>query len=144
MSAIKTVTPQEAQQLLESGWLYLDVRSEPEFAAGHVPGAVNVPLLHAIDGGMAPNQEFAAVMEANFGRDERLVVGCKAGGRSARAVQLLAQAGFKNLTDMSAGWDGSRDAFGRAIPGWVRSKLPVETCAGENQTYTEVKKRSPR
>jgi rhodanese-related sulfurtransferase len=40
MSEIKSVSPEQAQSLLD------DVRSEPEFEQGHVPGAVNVPLMH--------------------------------------------------------------------------------------------------
>lgn len=39
------VTAEETQQLLDSGAAaYVDVRTPEEFAAGHVPGAVNVPV----------------------------------------------------------------------------------------------------
>ncbi len=43
---VKRVTPPEAAALLAEGWIYLDVRSIPEFDLGHPTGAVNVPLLH--------------------------------------------------------------------------------------------------
>ena len=43
---VKRVTPPEASTLLGEGWVYLDVRSIPEFDDGHPPGAANVPLLH--------------------------------------------------------------------------------------------------
>jgi rhodanese-related sulfurtransferase len=138
------VTPEQAKQLIAEGWTYVDVRSEPEFEAGHVPGSLNVPLLTASPTGMVPNEEFVPVMQAAFGPQEKLVLGCKAGGRSARAGALLTQAGFTELVDMSAGWDGARDAFGRVVPGWGKSGLPVETGLPEGQKYADVRQRTPR
>ncbi len=140
----RSVTPEEAAQLVADGYVYVDVRSEPEFEAGHVPGALNVPISHQGPAGMTPNPEFLAVMQQAFGKGEKLVVGCKAGGRSKKAVEQLAQAGFTELSDMSAGWDGSRDAFGRAVPGWSKLGLPVESGKPAGQQYADVKQRSPR
>jgi rhodanese-related sulfurtransferase len=70
-------------------------------------------------------------------------VGCKAGGRSKKAALALSQAGFENLADMAAGWDGSRDAFGRAIPGWSKQGLPIEPGKPSGQAYADVKQRKP-
>jgi rhodanese-related sulfurtransferase len=142
--AIRSVTPEEASALLADGYVYVDVRSEPEFEAGHVPGALNVPLLHQGPGGMTANPEFLSVMQQAFGKAEKLVIGCKAGGRSKKAAEQLAQAGFGELADMTAGWDGSRDAFGRAIPGWSKQGLPIEPGKPSGQAYVDVKQRSPR
>jgi rhodanese-related sulfurtransferase len=143
VAAIKTVSPEEANELLEQGHTYIDVRSEPEFEAGHVPGSLNVPLLHMGPAGMTPNSEFLDVMQSVFAKNEKLVVGCRSGGRSARAAQMLAQAGFNEICDMAAGWEGSRDAFGRPTPGWSRKGLPVETGAPTGQRYADVKSRRP-
>jgi rhodanese-related sulfurtransferase len=140
----RSVTPEEAAKLVADGYVYVDVRSEPEFEAGHVPGALNVPISHQGPAGMTPNPEFLVVMQQAFGKDEKLVVGCKAGGRSKKAVDQLAQAGFTELSDMSAGWDGSRDAFGRAVPGWSKLGLPVEGGKPAGQQYADVKRRAPR
>jgi len=129
---------------MSEGKPYVDVRSEPEFEAGHPPGALNVPLLHRTPQGMVQNPEFLGVIEAAFARDQELIIGCQSGGRSRRAAQLLAQAGFSNLAEMSAGWDGTRDAFGRVLPGWSRKGLPVETGKPAGQAYDDVKKRSAR
>jgi rhodanese-related sulfurtransferase len=125
VAEIKPVTPEEAAELLKAGHVYVDVRSEPEFEAGHPEGALNVPLLNAGPVGLVPNPEFLAVMESAFGKDEALVIGCKAGGRSKRAAEMLAQAGFSRISDQIAGFDAGKDAFGRAIPGWSRTALPV-------------------
>ena len=55
------------------GYAYIDVRSIPEYEGGHPAGAHNVPLLHydAQTGHKTPNQEFLAVMEANYPHDAR-------------------------------------------------------------------------
>ncbi len=143
MAQIKSATPEEAAALLAEGYVYVDVRSEPEFEAGHVPGALNVPLLNQGPGGMIANPDFLSVMQQAFGKGEKLVVGCKAGGRSKKAADALSQAGFEELVDMSAGWDGSRDAFGRAVPGWSKKELPVEQGKPAGQAYADVKDRKP-
>jgi rhodanese-related sulfurtransferase len=83
-------------------------------------------------------------MKQAFGTGEKLVVGCQAGARSKRAVEQLAAAGFTELVDMSAGWGGSRDAFGRPQPGWAAKGLPVEAGSPAGQAYADVKTRSPR
>lgn len=127
MSQIRIVAPEEVARLMEEeGYAYVDVRSQPEFEAGHVPGAVNVPLNHQLDGRMVPNPDFLATMTARFAKDAKLIIGCKAGTRSAKAAAVLRDAGYENLCDMSAGFDGKRDAFGRPVPGWNDGTRPVE------------------
>lgn len=144
MSDVKQVTPEEVVTLLEQGYVYVDVRSEPEFEQGHPPGALNVPISHATPTGMAPNPEFAEVMQRAFGKDEKLIVGCKAGTRSKRAIQQLLALGFTNLSEMGVGWDGNRDAFGRLNPGWSQKGLPIESGKPQGQAYADVKQRVPR
>jgi len=143
VTELKRVSPEEAKDLLEEGYIYVDVRSEPEFEAGHVPGALNVPLLNSSPQGMTPNPDFLKVMESAFGKNEKLVTGCKAGGRSLKAAQQLLAAGFQCIVDMRTGWDGSRDDFGRPEPGWSKKGLPVEAGAPAGQKYDDVKARKP-
>jgi len=141
----KAVTPEEAAQLLSQGHVYVDVRSEPEFEAGHPEGALNVPLLNAGPVGLVENPDFLKVMESAFGKNEPLVIGCKAGGRSKRAAAILAQAGFSQLADQVAGFDAGRDAFGRPLAGWSKTPgLPVGTGKPAGQAYADVKGRQPR
>jgi rhodanese-related sulfurtransferase len=144
VAEIKAVNPEEAAELLSQGHVYVDVRSEPEFEEGHPAGALNVPLLNAGPVGLVPNPEFLTVMEAAFGKDEPLVIGCKAGGRSKKAVEMLAKAGFSKLSDQVAGFDAGKDAFGRALPGWGRTALPVGKGKPPGQGYADVKQRTPR
>jgi rhodanese-related sulfurtransferase len=144
VAEIKAVSPQEAAELLKQGHVYVDVRSEPEFETGHPEGALNVPLLNAGPVGFVPNPEFLSVMERAFGKDEPLVIGCKAGGRSKRAAEMLAKAGFSRLSDQVAGFDAGKDAFGRTLPGWGRTVLPVGQGKPAGQAYSDVKARTPR
>ncbi|HSS39211.1 MAG TPA: rhodanese-like domain-containing protein [Polyangia bacterium] len=136
------MTPPEAAALLADGWTYLDVRSIPEFDSGHPPGAANVPLLHFAGGRMSPNPDFQKVVEAVYPRDAKLVVGCKAGGRSLQAAALLEAAGYTSVVDMRGGFHGEHDALGRvSCAGWAASDLPVEMAAPAEKTYAELAKK---
>lgn len=140
---VKRVTPPEAQALLGEGWTYLDVRSIPEFEGGHPVGAVNVPLLHLENGRMAPNRDFQAVVTANFPKDTKLVVGCKAGPRSLQAAALLGAAGYSDVVDVRGGFHGERDAMGRVTcAGWAEQNLPVETATPADRTYAALAKKA--
>lgn len=134
MADVEIVSPERARELLDGGYLYVDVRSEEEFEQGHVPGAVNVPI--------APSQEFVSTMQACFDRSEKLLLGCRTGTRSRQAVTLLRAVGFSALAEMRAGIDGSRDAFGRLTPGWKSKGLPLETGAPKGRRHADVKIRT--
>ena len=134
MTTIKHITVQQAHQEQQTGATYLDVRSIPEFAQGHPEGAFNVPLMHADPETrqMRPNGEFLAVVRANFPPDTPLVIGCQMGGRSAKAAEILANAGYQNVTNVLGGYGGAPQ-FGHA--GWVQAGLPVATTAGPERDY---------
>jgi rhodanese-related sulfurtransferase len=142
MTDPKRISPQEASVKLAEGWTYVDVRTVPEFEAGHPKGAVNAPLMHAGPGGMVPNPDFLPVMRAVFPVEARLVLGCKSGGRSLRAIKVLVGAGYSQVLDQRAGWDGARDAFGQlAEPGWSRAGLPVELGQPATGSWEDLKKK---
>jgi rhodanese-related sulfurtransferase len=139
---MKRISPKEAKELLDGGWTYLDVRSEREFEGGHPAGSVNIPIMHAGPAGMSPNPDFLTVVAAAFPKDKQLVVGCQAGGRSARAVQLLEGAGYTQLADQRAGFGGARDAGGRITePGWAAEGLPVESGQPAAGSYEALRKK---
>lgn len=141
--SVRRVSPTEAAALLGEGYVYVDVRSVPEFEAGHPRGAYNVPLLHSGPGGMQPNPAFLSVMEARFPKASKLVIGCQAGGRSLRAAELLAAEGYANVVDQRAGWGGIRDGFGSVTEaGWQRAGLPSATEADPGHGYAELQEGS--
>ncbi len=137
---MRTVDAEEAQTLLEQGYQYLDVRSVPEFAQGHVPGAYNIPLLHATPRGMAPNTNFLSDVQKKFRVKDRLVVGCAAGGRSARACSALGEAGFTVAVNMDGGFAGRRDpATGKiVVQGWQARGYPVSQQPEPGHGYAEL------
>jgi len=134
---VRRIPPPEAKRLLdEEGYIYLDVRSIVEFEQGHPPGAFNVPLLHATGMGMSPNNEFLDVVLANFDKETSIVCGCKVGGRSLRAAQILQSAGFKNVVDMAGGMHGQFAPTGRLlVEGWTHHKLPTANSAEDGRSY---------
>ncbi len=138
------ISPEEAQDLLESGedYIYLDVRSVPEFEAGHAPGAKNIPILHRTPAGMRPNQDFVAVCERALGKDAKIITACLMGGRSMRAAQVLIANGFENVVDMRGGFRGETDPMGRLVyRGWAPRGLPVTTEARDDETYDGLSSR---
>jgi len=104
---MKEISASDAHSLLqeETDYIYLDVRSIPEFEQGHPVKAWNIPLLHFTPGmGMLPNEDFAQVVQANLPRDAKLVVGCKTGARSARACEILAELGYNHVANVRGGF----------------------------------------
>ena len=138
---IKTVTPKEAKELIDAkGYRYVDVRSEWEFEQGHPEGAVNIPILHMSPGsGPEPNARFLDVVEANFDKDARIVVGCKSGGRSHRAAEKLVAAGFTDIVNMDGGFSGRYDQLNQLVqPGWTQEELPVSDETGDGVSYKSL------
>ncbi|MEM9068078.1 MAG: rhodanese-like domain-containing protein [Myxococcota bacterium] len=137
---LKRIPPDEALELMEDeGFSYVDVRSQPEFEAGHPEGAYNVPWKVSGPGGMASNPDFLAVMEKTFAKDAKLIVGCQAGGRSKAAATALLEAGFTQIVDQLAGFGGARDSFGQTIEaGWQAQGLPV-SIESDGRGYDDLK-----
>jgi rhodanese-related sulfurtransferase len=124
---IRTVDPREAAALMTSGWVYLDVRSAPEFGEGRPRAAINVEWQVVGSRGLEHNPRFLEQVAAAVSRDARLIVGCKAFGRANSAAVALAGLGFRDVVVQRAGFDGVRDHFGRVVePGWSRLGLPTE------------------
>ena len=132
---IKQQKPVEAHDTLSKnpGAIYLDVRTEGEFAQGHPAGALNVPVVFIKGPGqMQPNDDFAAVVEKIIPKNTKLVVGCLAGGRSQRACEILEGAGYTDLTNVVGGWGGQRDGSGNVIgKGWRDEGLPTSSEVGD-------------
>lgn len=136
----KTATPPEAKTLIDDeGYRYVDVRTEEEFAAGHAVGAVNVPIAFAGSMGMQPNPDFVRTINAHFPADAKLVLGCKSGGRSARACDILASNGYTDLVNMDGGFHGRVNPMGQLVqPGWSQAGLPESTDLGDGVSYASL------
>jgi rhodanese-related sulfurtransferase len=141
--AIKEITPQQAHDVLKAdpAAVYIDVRTEREFANGHPAGAVNIPVAFPDPArGMMANADFVKVVEANYGKDKKIIVGCQAGPRSTAASRMLEQAGYQDLSNMLGGFGGMRDQMGNTVtPGWAAAGLPVSDDNGEGVSYESLK-----
>jgi len=99
-----------------------------------------VPLLH-LDSHtrqLRPNVEFVSVMRANYPPETPLLVGCQAGVRSIQACEVLAVAGFTNLTNVLGGFAGSWTGD----IGWVQADLPVARVAADGLDYVSLHKKT--
>ena len=142
--AITQVEPPQAHEILQHNpdALYLDVRTEDEFAGGHPEGAVNIPVVFIKGPGQFEvNAEFLLMAEKLFPKSKKLVVGCMAGGRSQRACEMLDQVGYTDLTNMRGGFGGQRGAGGQLlVKGWRDAGLPVSDEVGKS-SYQALRKK---
>ena len=84
----------------------IDVCEPAEFAAGHVPGAVNIPrgvLEFEVDGHPAVNCQRDPALAH---RDQPVVLYCRSGGRSALAAESLRRLGFAEPLSLAGGFMG--------------------------------------
>jgi len=136
-SRTRNITPPQARQLLDSNhhFIYLDVRTVSEFEEGHTPGAWNVPVMEPGAGGkpMERNPRFLQTVAANFSKEQPIIVGCRSGGRSAIAAELLRDAGYRDVRNLEGGFGGSKDA-----PGWSQCGYPIEKGSGGARSYEQM------
>lgn len=141
--SVKNTNSMQAKELLDSdkGYVYIDVRSMPEYETNHPAGALNIPIMHKEAMGMVPNRDFVRVAEKTFAHDAKLLIGCQMGGRSMRAAQALAAAGFTDISNVAGGFGGARDQAGQVVEkGWAELGLPVEQGAQEGTDYPSLAK----
>jgi phage shock protein E len=83
--------------------MILDVREQDEWDAGHIPGAVFMPM------GQVPDRL------SEIPKDKTVIVQCRSGNRSSQVTDFLVQQGFTNVHNMTGG-----------IKAWQTAGLPVE------------------
>jgi rhodanese-related sulfurtransferase len=105
-AAVKRVDVEEFDKLrADKTNVILDVRTEKEFMAGHIPGATNIDV---------NSPDFDAQV-AKLDKNKTYLVHCAGGVRSAKACQKLEGVGFKELYDLAPGFKG-----------WEKAGKPVE------------------
>jgi len=118
----------------------LDVRTPEEYIfVGHPAMAQNIPLLlmqHKWDASkkrpvMTPNHKFVEQAKQAYCPGDTILIICRSGGRSATAVDVLSEAGFKKLYTVTDGFEGDKvkdpdsPSLGkRTKNGWRNSEIP--------------------
>ncbi len=85
------ITAEEAKKIMdtESEYVILDVRTEEEFAQGHIPGAI-----------LIPDYEIREEAESSLpDKDALILVYCRSGRRSKNAAETLAELGYTNIRE---------------------------------------------
>ena len=96
----RRITMDEAVDMMaqESGYIILDVRRPDEFAAGHIPGAINVA-----------NESIgtAEILELPD-KNQLIMVYCRSGRRSKEASEKLVKLGYTNIVEFGGilDWKG--------------------------------------
>ena len=118
----KQISSSDAFEEMKAGVaVYLDVRTQEEFAQGSPEGSINMPVMNNIDGNMTPNENFIDQVKEKLSLDQMIVVGCKTGGRSQKACKLLLEVGFKDISNVIGGYAGTP-----YTTGWLSSNLPIQ------------------
>ena len=82
----------------ETGYIILDVRRPDEFAAGHIPNAINMP-----------NESISTVEIPELpDKDQLILVYCRSGRRSKEAAEKLVKLGYTNIVEFGGilDWKG--------------------------------------
>lgn len=103
---LQEVDVRQAQQMKSQGALLLDVRETDEYANGHAPGSVLIPV----------GQLEQRLKEIEGYRNQPVAVICRSGRRSAVATQILQKAGFSAARNVGGGMNA-----------WEKAGLPVIT-----------------
>ncbi|MEA2031877.1 MAG: rhodanese-like domain-containing protein [candidate division Zixibacteria bacterium] len=90
----------------------IDVRTAGEFAAGHIPDAINIPR------GLLEFKITNKYTDINT----NIILYCKKGGRSALAAKSLGQLKYKNVRSIAGGWN----AWAKAAPAPKKHQTPEE------------------
>ena len=96
----RQISMDDAMEIMEneSGYIILDVRTEAEYAAGHIPGAILVP------NETIGSDEIPRLPDKN----QLILVYCRSGNRSKQAADKLAKLGYTNITEFGGinSWPG--------------------------------------
>ena len=106
---LKAIAPRELKEMLDKGAIALDVRPGDEFAAGHVPGSVCIPL----------SGQFASWAGAVLGLSAKPVLIAATQEQISEARMRLARIGSEDVAGYLEG----------GVAGWQRVGLPVEQVA---------------
>ena len=113
--SVREVDIAEAIRLHDAGRVVVDVREPFEWDAGHIAGALHIPL------GELPDRMTSELPD----KAAPLLLYCRSGARSGRAAQYLVANGYENVANLKAlidGWAGRGGAWEAPAPGLTRQQ----------------------
>lgn len=103
-SRIREISVAELDQHHAPDTVLIDVREPDEFAAGHIPGSLNIPR-GVLEAEVSPVPEMGGATAAVLAdRDRPLCLYCRTGGRSALAADALQKMGFSRVVSLAGGY----------------------------------------
>ncbi len=113
---IQTIGSRRVQQAQDEQVTLVDVRPAFMYDEGHIPGAVNVPLVNPADGSMVPDDDLvAAVKAAGVQPEDDVVLYCQTGYHAGLAADTLAKDGYSDI-----------ELYSGSMDDWGSQGLPVE------------------
>ncbi len=85
------LSAKNADQLIKAGAIVIDCRSVPEFNAGHLPSAINIPV-----------ERIGEVQKKIQDRSTPLLLHCQSGMRSGMARKQLLGMGYTNVHNLGS------------------------------------------
>ena len=105
-NSYRQIGMEEAVSLMEEqeNYIILDVRTQEEYAAGHIPGAICIPNETIGDGEIPELPD----------REQLILVYCRSGNRSKQASEKLTKLGYTNIIEFGGiiDWPGEVVAGG--------------------------------
>ena len=116
-ATITECSVKDVEQCLDSETLLIDIREPQEYLRGHIPGAVLVPRgmlefeIHKLVDAAGPDRTVPA-------DQQKIILYCGTGGRSALAAQSMESMGYQQVRSMAGG-----------LVAWAAAQLPMDTPA---------------
>ena len=106
-SAGKSISAAQLMDRIQAGVapFILDVRTQDEYAQGHIPGTINIPH----------DELPSRLAELPITKSAEIVVHCHSGRRALLAEETLRSSGYTNVRDLAGHWQG-----------WQTAELPME------------------
>jgi thioredoxin 1 len=105
--SFRHLTPEKFNSELSSGqYTLLDVRTREEYLTGHLKNAIQTDYYQT--------QNFSDYLDT-LDKNNKYLIYCRTGVRSGKAMQIMQDKGFKNVSDLDGGYNA-----------WVANNLSVE------------------
>ncbi|MFC1984674.1 rhodanese-like domain-containing protein [Chloroflexota bacterium] len=109
VQTIEDITPQDAADLIEenldnSNFVIIDVRTPAEFTSGHIDNAINIDF----------SSENFEIEINHLDKSKTYLIHCQSGNRSRGALDVMVEMGFREVYHLSVG-----------ISGWLAEGFPI-------------------